>query len=40
MNPSITYILNVFWKNNVFSVVRPNVSYCELTGLNAWGNTP
>lgn len=40
MNPIITYILNVFWKFNVFYVVRPFVSYCELRGLNAWGNTP
>ena len=40
MNPIITYILNVFWKFNVFYVVRPIVSYCELRGLNAWGNTP
>ena len=40
MNPIITYILNVFWKFNVFYVVRPIASYCELRGLNAWGNTP
>lgn len=34
MNEVIVYILNVFWKSNIF-LVRPFVSVGELRGLNA-----